>query len=444
MLSRRELLRKSGRSVVLAGSLQAVSAALAQSRPVVGANEKVSLALIGCGNRRRQLIPAFLEHPDARIRVACDVLRNRAEAAAELVEKTSGTRPEVLEEYQRVLERRDIDAVVIATPEHWKCLAACHACLAGKDIYVEKPLALTIGEGRRIIEVAERSGRLAMFGTQQRSMTSYQEAVAFIQSGKLGKISEVRSWNFENRAPEGYGNPPDQKPPGDLNWDVWLGPAPQRPYNPNRYHAFHFFWDYGGGWQCDWAVHMHDVVHWAMKVDGPLSAIASGGKFARRDNTEHPDTFEAVYEYPGFISVYSYRHGNGLPFEGMWYGNAFFGENGTLVINRDVWRVIPEPVDAYDPAKRKVMRMSAVEKKGSVVEGPHQRAFVDAVKSRRQPEGTDLLTGHRSTIAGHLANISYRTGRKVVWDVKTETARDISEADRLTPPLYRLPWILPG
>jgi predicted dehydrogenase len=443
MLTRRELLKASGQSVILAGSLHAASQALGQPNPTSKPNERVNLGLIGCGNRRRQLIPAFLGHPHARIVAVCDVARGRAEAAAQLIEQTSGKSPAILDDYRKLLDRPDIDAVAIATPEHWKCLAACNALQAGKDVYVEKPLALTIAEGRRTVELAERSGRIAMFGTQQRSMASYQEAVQFIREGKLGKISEVRSWNSENRAPEGYGNPPDQKPPRDLDWNMWLGPAPRRPYNPNRYHQFHFFWDYGGGWQCDWAIHMHDVVHWAMGVDAPLTAIASGGKFARQDNTEHPDTFEAVYEYPGFISVYSYRHGNGLPFEGMWYGNAFFGEKGTLVINRDRWQVIPEPVDAYDPEKRKIMRMSAVEKKGSVVEGPHQQRFIDAVKSRRLPEGTDLLTGHRSTIPGHLANVSYRTGRKVIWDSHSETAKGITEADRLTAPPYRPPWALP-
>jgi len=444
MLTRRELVKQAGRSVAFAGSLQAMAAALGQTPATRGANELVNLGLIGCGNRRRQLIPAFLEHRLARITAVCDVSVNRAGAAAQLVEQTGGARPEVYQNYRKLLDRPEVDAVVIATPEHWKCLTACHACLAGKDVYVEKPLALSIAEGRIIVEIVRKTGRLAMFGTQQRSMSSYQEAVGYIRSGQLGKISEVRSWNFENRAPEGYGNPPDQKPPGDLDWDLWLGPAPKRSYNPNRYHAFHFFWDYGGGWQCDWAVHMHDVVHWAMNVDAPLSAVASGGKFARQDNTEHPDTFEAVYEYPGFISIYSYRHGNGLPFEGMWYGNAFFGEKGTLVVNRDRWEVIPEPVDAYDPVKRKVVRALAIEKKGSVVEGPHQRSFVDAVRNRKLPEGTDLLTGHRSTIPGHLANVAYRTERKVIWDSRTETIRDITEADRLTAPPYRSPWVFPS
>jgi predicted dehydrogenase len=272
-------------------------------------------------------------------------------------------------------------------------------------------------------------------------MDCYREAIEFIHSGRLGRISEVRAWNFENLAPAGYGRPPDSPPPPGLDWDFWLGPAPSAAYNPNRYHQFHFFWDYGGGWQCDWGVHMFDVIHWAMKVDSPLSATGVGGRFSRQDNTEYPDTFEAVFEYPGFVALYSYRHGNGRPFEGMWYGNAFYGEDGTLVINRDGWQVIPEPHESHDPSKG--LRMGARQGPATPVEGPHQRRFIDAVKSGKAPEGADVLTGQRSTVPGHLANISYRIGRKIRWDAGKETIKDDPPANALLGPAYREPWVLP-
>jgi predicted dehydrogenase len=440
-VSRRKFLRQSGRSVLASGALAAATpAAIARSAP--GANERVTLGWIGCGNRRKRLIPGFLQHPDARISVVCDVSRGRAEMAQRLVAEQGGGEPEILGDYRRVLERSDVDAVVVATPEHWKCLPTLHACQAGKDVYVEKPLARTVAEGRLMIQAARKYDRVVMIGTQQRSMQCYREAVEFIHSGKLGKISEVRSWNFENLAPHGYGNPPDQESSPGLDWDLWLGPAPKVLYNPNRYHSFHFFWDYGGGWQTDWAVHMYDIIHWAMKEDTPISAAAAGAKFARRDNTELPDTFEVVFEYPGFLSLYSYRHGNGRVFEDMWYGNAFYGENGTLAINRDGWRVIPEPVDMNDPEKRKVMRMAATGGPGSPTEPEHQLKFIEAVKAHRPPETADVEMGHRSTIPGHLANIAYRTGRKVYWDAEKEQVKSDPEANRLLTPTYRKPWVL--
>jgi predicted dehydrogenase len=404
-----------------------------RAAPAAGAHERVRLGWIGCGIRSRVGLPAFTSHPDVRVPALCDVHRPRAE----ITRRIAGGAADIYGDYRSLLDRTDIDAIVIATPEHWKHLVTVHALQAGKDVYVEKPLALTIAEGRAMVKAARKAGRIAMFGTQQRSMECYREAIDFIHSGKLGRISEVRSWNFENLAPRGYGRPPDSPPPPGLDWDMWLGPAPEAAYNPNRYSQFHFFWDYGGGWQCDWGVHMFDVVHWAMKVDAPRAVAAVGGRFARDDNTEHPDTFEALFEYAGFIALYSYRHGNGRLFEDMWYGNAFYGENGTLAINRDAWRVYPERVDSHDPGPG--MRMAELKRPGTPVEGPHQHRFIDAVKSRRQPE-TDLEMGHRSTIPGHLANISFRTGRRLEWDSDRQVITNDTDANRLLKPTYRKPW----
>ena len=439
-ITRRTFLERTGRSAAIGTTLLASSTTTQRAHAASHPNEKVTLGWIGCGNRRKRLIPAFVQLPDVQVAAVCDVNRPRAEVARKLVEEHGGARPDIYGDYQRILDRQDIDAVIVATPEHWKCLPTIQACQAGKDVYVEKPLARTIAEGRLMVQAARQHDRIVMIGTQQRNMQCYRDAVEFIHSGKLGKISEVRSWNFENRAPHGYGKPPDQDPPPTIDWNMWLGPAPEVRFNRNRCFSFHFFWDYGGGWQTDWAVHMYDIIHWAMKADTPISAAASGGKFARNDNTELPDTFEVAFEYPGFISLYSYRHGNGRLFEDMWYGNAFFGENGTLVINRDGWRVIPEPVDMHHPEKRKIMRMEAAGGPGSPTEPEHQRKFIEAVKAHKRPDMADVEMGHRSTIPGHLANISFRTRRKVYWDADREKIKDDPQADKLLKPVYREPW----
>jgi len=440
-ITRRRFLAHSTRSAILGAALSGRATNARAARGLAGANDRVRLGWIGCGLRCRVMLPVFLQHADVDVPALCDVHRPRLELERKRAQDNGRPPPDLYGDYRRILDRKDIDAVVVATPEHWKCLPTIDACEAGKDVYVEKPLARTIVEGRLMVEAARRHDRIVMIGTQQRGIEAYREAVEFIQSGRLGRISEVRSWNFENRAPGGFGKPRDADPPPGLDWDMWLGPAPTARFNPNRYGQFHFFWDYGGGWQVDWAVHMYDVVHWAMKVDAPRAVVAAGGKFASDDNTEHPDTFEAVFEYPGFVSMYSYRRGNGRLFEDMWYGNAFYGENGTLAINRDGWRVIPEPHDSHDPGKG--LRMAGLKRPGTPVEGPYQRTFIDAVKARKRQAAGDVLDGHRSTIPGLLANIAFRIGRKVHWDAQKERITDGVEANRLLTPNYRAPWTLP-
>jgi len=440
-MSRRGFLKKSGHSAVIGSSLLAGAIVSQHAAAARGANEKVRLGYIGCGNRRKRLIPAFGQVPQARIVAVCDVNRPRADVAQGIVEQHFGIKPDIYNDYRKILDRKDIDAVVVATPEHWKFLPTVHACQAGKDVYVEKPLGRTIGEGRMMIEAARKYDRIVMVGTQQRSMQCYRDAVEYIHSGKLGKICEVRAWNFENHAPTGYGVHPDQPAPPNLDWDMWLGPAPKVPFNPSRYHGFHFYWDYGGGWQADWGVHMYDIIHWAMKSDKPLSAAASGGKFSTRDQVELPDTFEVVFEYPGFISLYSFRFGNGKTYEGMGYGNAFYGENGTLLINRDGWRVIPEPAPNSNPQKQNLMRTEKIERPGSPKAPEHQQRFIDAVIAHKKPVVADVEMGYRSTLPGHLANISYRTGRKVYWDAEKETFKNDPDANKYIMPVYRKPWV---
>jgi predicted dehydrogenase len=243
-------------------------------------------------------------------------------------------------------------------------------------------------------------------------------------------------WNVENIAPNGFGNPPDGDPPADLDWEFWLGPAPKVQYNPNRFNRHYWFWEYGGGWPSEWGVHLHDVTHWAMKVDQPLSAVASGGKFVRKDNCVLPDTFEAVFEYPGFITMYSFRHGNGRPVDGMDYGSAFYGENGTLIINRQSWRILPEKNEAGK------FRMEAKEGPGTSEIPEHQQAFLDAVKAHKISDASDVEIGHHSSLPGHLSNISFRVGHKVYWDAEKGNIKDDPEASKLLVPEYRAPWKL--
>jgi predicted dehydrogenase len=244
-------------------------------------------------------------------------------------------------------------------------------------------------------------------------------------------VALVETLNAEHSPPERFGNPPDCEPPADLDWDTWLGPARKVPYNPARVAGHYFFWDYGGGWQSDWAVHHHDIVHWAMGADAPIAVAASGGKYFLTDCTEMPDTLEACFEYPGFLSVYRLTWSNARPREGLNYGNIFYGSQGTLVLNRSGWRVFAD--NETRPS---------LERPGAAGDVAHQRNFLDCVRTRSQPNA-DIETGHRSSIPGEIANIAFRLGRRLVWDGARETFPADHEARAMLLREYRAPWTLP-
>jgi len=439
-LTRRDFLEKSGWVVaagLAAGALSkfARDSAVAEEAPAgsprpSSPSDKVVMGFVGTGGRGRHLMSLFKSHPDVEIAAVSDVnARHREEAV-----RVSGGKAKPYRDYRELLARKDIDAVVVATNGHWHALPAIDACAAGKDIYVEKPLALTIQEGRAVVKAARKFNRVACIGTQQRSSPHYQEAVKIIQSGTLGKIGLVEVWDVDQQLP-GFGHPPDSEPPPELDWDFWLGPSPKVPYNPNRYIFHYWFWDYGGGWQSDWAVHHYDIVHWAMGRDKPVAAQASGGKLMIDDNRELPDTFWGIVEYPGYILSYRFTGANSYIYENRWNAKIFHGTNGSMILNRGGYAIISETV-----AGKKVIE----EKRAAGIEGDglHQRAFVEAVKSRKEPPN-EIENGHYSSVPGHLLNIAYRVGRKIKWDAEKEVVPDDAHANRLVGRAYRAPWKLP-
>ncbi|MGB4728036.1 MAG: Gfo/Idh/MocA family oxidoreductase, partial [Thermogutta sp.] len=272
-------------------------------------SEMVNVGLIGCGGEGRAVATAHSRLGDARIVAVCDVNSKRL---ADARQQFGGEKIAAYDDYRRMLDSKDVDAVIVATNDHWHVLPTIHACQAGKDVYVEKPLSVFIAEGQAAVKAAEKYKRIVTIGTQQRSWPHYQQAAEMIKEGKLGIITEVRVWDFDCMYP-GFGNPPDSDPPPELNWDFWLGPAPKVPYNPNRYNHFYWFFDYGGGWQVDWAVHHYQIVHWFLEAKGPISAAAMGGFYCfENTNTEWPDSFVAICEYgptpvapKGFVMQYT-------------------------------------------------------------------------------------------------------------------------------------------
>jgi len=402
------------------------------------ANEKLGLALIGCGGQGTHDAQSMLDAGAGTVELLA-VADPDANHANDFVKEVSakGQKPQIYEDFRKLLERKDIDIVVAGTPDHWHAIATILACQAGKDVYVEKPCSHNIKEGRAMVAAARKYQRIVQVGQQQRSDPHFREAMEYLLKKKpLGRISRTLTINYDNETPGGIGNPPDQDaPPKGVNYDLWLGPAPKRKFNPNRFHhRFRWFYDYAGGKVCDWNVHLQDIVHWGMDVIGPLAVMASGGKQVLRDNSETPDLLDVVYEYMGkdgpFTQLYTmtkvYQRGR-YP---AGYGTEFFGTDGSLFIDRGGWQVTPqidqEEVD--DPGqqgkKKKIdrPRTPAVKKTGSDHVTTHAKNFLDCVRSRKyQDLHCDIEVGHRTATACHLGNISQRLGnKKIYWDAAKE------------------------
>jgi len=367
----------------------------------------------------------------------CDVDDEQLAKAVALVEKRRNARPEPFKDYRRLLERKDLDVCVVATPDHWHALPTVHACQAGKDVYVEKPLATTIWEGRKMLEAARRYQRVVQMGSHWRSGAHFREAVEFVHSGKLGKIRQVRAWAYLDWV-GGIGNPPDSDAPAGVDYDMWLGPAPKRPFNKNRFHFnFRWFWDYAGGLMTDWGVHLLNLALWAMGPAPPRAVSSSGGKFVVEDNTETPDTQIAVYEFPTYTLIWEHQVLGGVGLDGRPHGLAFSGSEGTLILDTKGWEVIPEAKKPLGVFKRTV----SPEDRGFDGRPAHIRNFLDCLRSRQQPV-ENLEVAHFVSTVAHLGNLALRTGAKIVWDAQQERVVDNPKAEALVNRAYRPPWSL--
>jgi predicted dehydrogenase len=425
--------------------------AAASYRRVLGANDRVQVGFIGYGLIGAQHVFDFKNQKDVDLAALCDVYQPRLEQGV----AATGQVAKPYSDFRKMLDNKDLQAVVVSTPDHWHALLTIMSCGAGKDVYVEKPLTLFVKEGRWMVNAARKYNRVVQCGTQQRSGKHYQHARELIQSGYIGQVVSARMGSGRNIMP-GFGGPPDGAAPHEFNYDMWLGPAPARQYNPHRglYH-FRWFWDYSGGQMTNLGAHEIDIVHWFMNVNGPTGAYSNGGRYALKDNGETPDVQDALFEYPGFTTEYFMRE---VSAGRRGYGGLeFFGTKGSLTISRAGFEVIPDmksapsnsiPVFKGHPAGGPVHEdvkpepwIKAVKEPGSSDEqfDLHVRNFIDCIKSRERPIA-DIEGGHRTTTACHLANLSLRLGRKLRWDVDKEEVVGDAEANRMLVRVYRKPW----
>jgi predicted dehydrogenase len=411
------------------------------TRSVLGANDRIRLGVIGTGRQGIDDMRNFMRH-GVEVAAVCDVYQPNLDKGLQ----AAGGKAKTYTDFRQLLEDKEMDVVINATPDHWHALPTVMACQAGKDVYVEKPTSVAVEEGKRMLEAARKYKRVVQVGLWQRSNLHFQKAAQAVQDGLIGKVSFVRTWNYSNIYPQGIGNAPDSDPPPGLDWDMWLGPAPKVPFNWNRFgvgerwSTFRYFYDYANGWLGDWCVHLLDIVHWAMQVDGPNVVTASGSKFFLQDNSDTPDTLQVTFEYPTFVCTYENRLCNGDSMYGHGYGIEFHGTEGTLFVDREGFQVYAEKVEfeknhlGHTPA----MQMDRVN--DGLLD--HVANMLECIKTRKNP-AADIEIGHRSSSACLLGTVALRSKERIAWNVATQQMIGGSPAaQKLLSREYRPPWKL--
>jgi predicted dehydrogenase len=400
----------------------------------VSANNRINVGFIGLGGQGTGRLTEFMKHADMNVAGLCDADTTHLSRAAELVKKERGSAPPTFGDFRKLLDSKDVDAVVIATPDHWHALLTVMACQAGKDVYVEKPLCHSIAEGRYMIRAARQYKRITKMGNQiHNDFQTYRRVVELIRSGMLGRVDRVYCWM--SAGPRGIGNPPNEAPPPDLNYDLWLGPAPKRPYNRNRSHfMFRNFWDYSGGVFIDFWCHISDVVYWALDLKAPKSVSAAGArKVSGEDNGETPNFLDVLYEFPNGPNMSWHILPKGIPgFDTFDRGCVFQCAEATVFVRY-------ESYDKYVKGNR-IADLQPPHQ--TIPNSPgHIREFLDSLKSRELTT-CNIEYAHRLTKGGLLGNLAFRTGRRLYWDDEKERIVGDPKAQQLVTRQYRKPWKL--
>ena len=407
----------------------------------VAPSDSLNVALIGCRNMGFGVLEHHLSNPGVNCIGLCDVDENILNERARDVLENYNQSPKLYRDFRKVLEQKDIDAVIIGTPDHWHCLMTVFALQAGKDVYVEKPMANSIEECNIMVKASKKYSRIVQVGQQQRSGFIFRKTMELIKTGTIGKLRKINVWaNFNyGVGPEIV---PDETVPSGVDYDMWLGPAPQRPFNQNRFHgSWRHFWDYGGGMVSDWGVHLLDIALWAKDfVKGPEKTLVyAGNTFPEPRARETFDTM--TISYPASDLVINYDVTAGVqrgPYD-MLYGMAFIGEKATIVVDRSKIQVYPE----WEEKNKKFMTEEYTYTEGKESHGEHAKNFIDCIKSRETPACPPEI-GRAAALHVHIANIAGRTGEPVlIWDDVNNRFTNSEAANKLITPVYREPWSLP-
>jgi predicted dehydrogenase len=420
-LNRRRFLQTS------AAAASAIAAPQFIPQSAFGANERIVAGFVGLGGQGRGNLNAFLGRGVAVAGLVDVDARHLAQAMK--IAQDKGHKAEGFGDYRKMLERKDIDVVVITTPDHWHALPTIDACEAGKDVYCEKPLSLFITEGRKMVEAARRNNRIVQTGSQQRSADNFRRACELVRNGYIGKLQTVLVGIPGANHPGQLG--PDSDPPAGLDYEMWLGPAPFRPYNEKRVHYnFRFWWDYSGGQMTNWGAHHIDIAHWGMGVDdsGPLEVTPQSVSFHPQKFHEVPESCRLVYKYPGGVTMILGQKESDVP-----QGTTFIGTEGRIFVNRG--KLASDPPEIL----KSELKSSDVKLYDS---RDHHRNFLECVASRELPI-CDVEIGHRSAVACHLGNIAARRGQTIHWDPAKEQITGDENLAAMAERPYRAPWKLP-
>ena len=439
--SRRQFIQQGG--ALTAGALLIglvpVGIGMAGCKRKWGPNDKVRIALIGTRNMGYTNLTTFLSQADVELVALCDVDRNMMETRAADILKFCVDRtfdipkPDLYTDFRKILDRKDIDAIIVATPDHWHALITIMGCQAGKDVYVEKPMANSIYEVDEIVEAGKRYERVIQVGQWQRSGLHWKSMVEYLQMGTLGDVSQVDVWRYQgNEVPIQA----DGAVPEGVDYNMWLGPAPERPFNPNRFHYnFRWFWDYAGGKLTDWGVHLLDMAIWGMGMKNPATISAEGGKLVFPDDAmETPDRLRVDYRFENMQITWRNDFALQTNEYGMDHGLIFYGKNGKLLANRNFWKVLPDEtgggplIEAVEPQKATGQDLEM-----------HVRDFLDAIKSRRYQTACSAEIGRDVARLAHMGNIAYRTQQQIHWNPESVTFNE-NAANNLLKPNYRKPW----
>ena len=414
----------------------------------VSAAEKVNIALIGCGGQGMANLNTFMNRPDINVVAVCDPDAKHMARAALTVEDKTEKAPAQIKDFRKLLERKDIDAVIVGTPDHWHALATITACLEGKDVFCEKPISHNIVEGRRMVDIAQKQKRVIQVGTWQRSQQPFLDAIAYVRSGKLGKINVCRAWKIQDPSAAVQGHQAPKAPPAELDYDLWVGPAEMVPYQENRCHyKFRWYFNFAAGMTGDWGVHMIDPVLQGMSKTNEISVMPTkvmslGGKLytGPDDDRTTPDTMVTLLEFPDFLMQWEVHVGDqavGLE-GGKDHGALFIGSEGRVLVDRSGWSI-------FD-AKGKPVEKPAPIDRGERMNGlpAHVGDFVGAIKSRGNTR-SNLPSMHQTTTVCHLANLAYQAQGVIHWDAAKEIVTNDKKAMNLLSyqRTYRKPWSLP-
>ena len=428
-------------SSAAAGAMTVLSSIAAKK--AVAANDKISICMAGVRGRGGGVLSTFASLPDVEVRYVCDIDESVLASRLSQVDQKSGTKPIGIKDYRQALDDKTLDALVLGTPDHWHALPTIHASQAGKDVYVEKPDGHNIIEGQTMVAAAKKHGRVVQLGTQSRSGTHFLSCMEYLKTGAIGKVRFAKAW--ESAMQGSIGKPADSEPPKGVDYDMWLGPAPLRPFNKARFHGnWRWFFDYGTGDLGNDGVHRLDYCRWALQTaaaaqkeqvpDLPRAVAAMGGKYYFDDAQEWPDTMMVTYDFaPGYLMTYEMRVWNAYPLHEEAEGAAVHGDAGYVVIGNSRWR-------AFDNRGKLIK-----EEKGSYAgDTAHAQNFIDCMRSRGKPNADLETIGHPSSLLCHLGNAAWRAGRILHFDPATYTFKNDSEANQfLTRPEYRQPYVLP-